>query len=189
MSELDSVLWPDPDRGPWVISAAFGTVNGRAECVGVEIRSYREPWRKGDVDQWLDGILPIRSGPDTALNEQEPKPLTAHVWRSVPIMTIVGQLRQTWADVALKRQPAARRRTWDATRPRQRRVTLGQVASVYNEAFQSGDASPNLAVVKRFPELTYKAAKRRVERARQEGLIPATTRGRARGSNTEGDVT
>ena len=33
--------WPDPIKGPWMIRFHWGEVDGRAECVGIDVRSFR----------------------------------------------------------------------------------------------------------------------------------------------------
>jgi len=57
--------------------------------------------------------------------------------------------------------------------------SLAEIARAYRAAWQSG-AAPTVAVAERF-SLSRSAAAKRVARARSAGLLPPTTRGRARG--------
>lgn len=173
-------LWPDPRRGPWLIEATFGTVDGRAECIGVSIRSHRDTWVA--TDDWLKGILPAGSGPEAAAEgSPDPLPITSQVLRSVPLLKIAADLRQQWADEVITAGRATERaiRAWK--RPRDRAsISLEDVARVYRDAWTRG-ASPTLTVADTF-HISRSAASKRVARARSAGLLPATRQGRASAS-------
>ena len=60
-------LWPDPEKGPWLLVLHLAPVSGRVECVGVEIRAFRHPGHpepselEGDFWQHARDILPVWS--------------------------------------------------------------------------------------------------------------------------------
>ena len=65
-----SRLWKDNDRRPWLLVADFAEIEGRIECVGMELRSYartREPKPqplRGDYDAyWTGEALAPPAGP------------------------------------------------------------------------------------------------------------------------------
>lgn len=77
---------------------------------------------------------------------------------------------------ATKRRPV----TGKDGRPLTPTEALEEVARVYREAWTAGHSKPTYAVKEAF-NLSYSAAAKRVARARDEGFLPKTTRGRAKG--------
>lgn len=179
----NSVLWPDPQTGPWWLMFRWAMVSGRPECVGVDIRSCRETGQ-----DWP---------PELPLWSQTPPTLTWEVWRSLPVPTIVRDLRQHFAQLDARwwremaedpamadnegdrmelRRSAAKAEARVAGATALPSSVYEEVARVYREAWQAGD-NPTQAVATHFT-LTASAAAKRVMRARQAGLLPATRKGK-----------
>jgi hypothetical protein len=165
------LLWPDVDNGPWLVSAAFGRVDGRAEVVGVTLESLGSP------------ALVRRFGDAGSPEQVLPHALTTDVWRRLPIGRLMAQARASWKDGLgrsglLLENPAAAE-AWE--RPRRRgQVDLAQVAEVYLRAQRVG-RPPTEAVRLAFGPMSKSAAAQRVSRARQQGLLAPTGRGRSSG--------
>lgn len=176
-----SVLWPDPLSGPWWISFRWAVTAGRIECVGVEARSCRE-----ENEDWP---------PELPSWSDEPPALTWDVWRSLPVPTMVRDLRQglanldaqwwrAWADdptLSADQDGRWRRRAAEAEARVAGPTALplsvyDEVARVYVAAWKAGKA-PTQAVAKHFT-ISASAAAKRVMRARQTGALPPTTRGK-----------
>ncbi len=172
-----AVLWPDSERGPWLIRLLWAPVVGRVECVGVEVRSYRET----DED-WP---------PELPRWDEDPPPLTTSLLRGVPLHTIVTDIRRQeaagsrelgqwmsdqpeFADAAAQDGIRRAMAAWDL--PRGAPEMLNETARVYSAAWRRGEA-PTKAVAARFV-ISESAAAKRVSRARAAGLLPPTTRGR-----------
>jgi hypothetical protein len=181
----DHLLWRDAHRVPWLIRVLWANVEGRLECAGFEIRSYRE-----GAQEWPPG-LPAR--------DQGPAILTTTTLRELPFATIVADLRREKARVHrgfidfLAAQPenqseadqAALRRLRSAgTR---RTAALADVAKVYRQAWQNG-RPPTRAVAAHF-KISQSAAAKRVSRARQAGYLPFTTQGKPGARRQEGAAT
>lgn len=177
----DAFLWPDAQKGPWLLRVAWANVRGRYECVGLEIRGYRES------DETWPPQLPHWS--------ESPEVLTASVLRQVPMGRIVDDLRDYWAKANRSFAIAA----FDPTATeeeaaiddelrvmgRQQAVAWGEsrtgltmledTAGVYTAAWRGG-LSPTKAVAAHFT-ISPSAAAKRVSRARAAGLLPPTKRG------------
>lgn len=128
---------------------------------------------------------------------QEPATLTWEVWRTLPVPTIVRDLRQHFAQLDARwwqemaedpamadneqdrmelRRSAAKARARVAGATALPNSVYEEVARVYREAWRAGD-NPTQAVAAHFT-LTASAAAKRVMRARQAGLLPATRKGK-----------
>jgi hypothetical protein len=180
------MLWPDPRKGPWLLTVTWGSVNGRVEVVGLEMRSAKRSGRPGEEDpleQRLGEWLPPTSRFDDNPTGREPVPVSAEAWRSVPVGRIVDELRAHAVRDREDLEPfygAEALRAW--RRPRSRTAaTLEDVAAIYRQAWQAGDRKPTTAVAERL-KIAHSTAAKRVQRAREAGLLPATTKGRAVGS-------
>jgi hypothetical protein len=183
-STQDALLWPDDQRGPWLIVVTWAGIAGRLEPVGLEIRGYRE----GD---WPT-VLPAR--------DQDPAILTTTTVRELPFATIVAELRRQRAaqhadfidflaaqpeNQAQADQESLRRLRSAGTR---RHAEVAEVAEVYRQAWEVNGLPPTRAVAAHFG-ISQSAAAKRVSRARQAGYLPLTTRGKPRAWPQEGVAT
>lgn len=183
MEHLESIRgeWVDPNGEKWAVDMLFVVLNGRAECVGLGIRSIT-PTEQG---RWrpVDG---------------EVRPIRAETLRSFT-MSVVEEARAQFAAVlgdkgalspGLDDRERERLRTAftashrsklvDADgKPVPTRDALAEVARIYGAAWRRGD-SPTKAVAEAF-KISKSAAAKRVARARAAGLLPPTEQGRARG--------
>jgi hypothetical protein len=168
-----SSRWPDTIQGPWHITSHFGIVNGRRECVGLDVRSFKEAG-EGEGKR----KVPLRPGASYQV-------VTASVIRSLPVATLVRSNRQGLADIAahVAADPAtsaenremlteraaelrsSTRRLYDAEH-------FAQVAAIYSKAWEAGDA-PTRAVAEQM-KATRSAAAKWVARARQLGMLGKT---------------
>lgn len=181
-----SRLWPDPERGPWLIRAMFARVDGRMEVVGLELRSARRADRDPktrelvDAEPHLAGVLPSQSWPHLEDRAgREPLPLRADVWRSVPVAQIASELRAAYVDVledsgALDAADARLRARWQGP-SEDRAATLEDVAAIYLDALDAGKP-PRMAVADKL-HLSKSAAAQRIARAREAGLLAPTRKG------------
>ena len=170
----DTRLWPNPHRGPWLVRVMWANVQGRLECAGLEIRSYRE-----GAQAWP---------PELPTRDQEPAILTTTVIRKLPFATIVADLRREKAKAHrafidfLAAQPEYESEADQAKLRRlrsagsRRASANAEVAQVYRQAWEDG-RPPTRAVAAYFT-ISQSAAAKRVSRARQAGYLPATTRGK-----------
>lgn len=200
------LLWPDPQRGPWLIRVWLRSQHGVPTPVGFSMTS------------WCDED-PATSGPHNALPDPDADVALPHidgrVMRGLPMGQLVGaareQLRARLADQARtgaqyvrelsNEKPAhgavaaARLQTrTEQTRDLRKALDSGrkgrdlgddhyrEVAAIYAEALQA-DRPPTKAVQEHYTVEKSSAAKK-VARARERGFLPKTTRGRA-GSVTE----
>lgn len=162
-------LWPHPKNGPWIVDLTWMEIDGRFECVGAAIRSCAVD--AGDMD--FTGDL---------------RPVTTTAWRDVPIAGIIDEERQLhhdWlASKAANPVPELRDKIerWSpVSRPGPRpKHNLGEVATVYTTAWRAG-TPPTKAVADEL-NVSRSAAAKLVARARTEGLLPATDKGRAQGA-------
>jgi hypothetical protein len=184
-----AVRWPDPKAGPWSISFTWAEIDGRYECVAVEIRGGHEPWRQRVNGQLVETIRPI---PGAALGG-----VTTELFRSIPIASLIGDARRDLLDMARqaadridelgKHEIAARLRAYgrkfgvsSAARGRPRLYDAdhyAEVARVYMAAYRSGE-HPRQAVAEQFGTSPSNAAKW-VAKARKDGLLEPTKPGRA----------
>lgn len=158
-------LWPDAKRGPWNLITSWTFVNGRMECVGVELRSYVADPEGVDVD-FAAAQKRSKSGP---------RAVTATTWRQVPIASIMSDEReQTVGWLAANDEQGAEQ--WGG---------LAEVANVYTAAWHAGQP-PTKSVAEHF-DITSSAAAKRVARARDAGLLPPTRAGLAEGARVPSD--
>lgn len=161
-------LWPDAARGPWAVVTHWTAIDGRAECVGIEVRSFRHdgetdnPWRQLPLQYETTGTV------------------TTSLVRGIPIAQVISDTRRAEAAGFQFDVPEQRDEAWAA----ERRVWQGlsryeEAARIYSEAYKAG-RSPTRAVARYF-QISYAAAAKLVVRARQHGLLPPTTPGRASG--------
>ena len=162
--DAEHVLWPDPDQGPWLVSARFQTIDGRMECIDIQLRAYRP----------TEMSLPLpEHGLATAF-------IDAKLWRSVPVASITHAMKDR---SRIRLAHLLEQQSEDPTVSAEA-VALGreildaleghtEVARVYLAA----TGAPTRAVASHF-SITQSAAANRVLRARKAGAIPPTTKGR-----------
>ncbi len=166
------LLWPDPERGPWLVRATFGKVGEATEVVGLSVRSLGAP----DLEERFRHAPPLEEG--------LPLPLTTEVWRALPVGRLMAQMKAGTKKALheaglLEGRPGSAAR-WTAPRRRDG-VDLARVAEVYLEAQRAG-CHPTEAVRTELGPMSKSAAAQRVSRARQAGLLGPTTRGRSSGA-------
>lgn len=168
--------WPDDD-GDLEVTLHFAEGEGRGECIGVDLRTFR----------WAGDPYPPRKLPGS-----EPRPLTTADLRGLRLGELVERGR---ASVFRALTEPSRDAEWDEApwaagqlepwqpRGRGRPPLYGpehfaEVARVYRDAFARG-RKPTRAVAQRF-SVTQATAAKWVARSRQMGYLPPTARGRAR---------
>jgi hypothetical protein len=155
-----TIRWPNRKRGPLEIAISWHDVEGRWEPTGTEIRS-------------LDGT------PLTAVRLRLP---WAQIWdaaRPGPMRTGTSYIEpesgkevSSWSELYGFAQPKRGRP------PKYGPEHFAKVAQVYSEA-HANRRTPTRAVAKHFKATESQAAKW-VARCRELGLLPKTTRGKAR---------
>jgi hypothetical protein len=179
-------LWPDPERGPWLVTARFARVDGRMEVVGLDLRSTRTvdlvDGQYVDAEPHLRHVLPPSSSAIENETGREPIPLKSEVWRKLPVAALAAELRAAWvaaledSGLLASNPRAAERWTGPADGGR---VTLEDVAAIYLAAQDAG--RPPTKTVAETLHLSHSAASTRVGRARAAGLLSPTTRGLSSG--------
>lgn len=163
-------LWPDPQRGPWLLTPTFADVKGRIEVVGLQMRSLgsRSSDRQRKTACW-----------DSRLDDELPVPLTPLAWR-LPVAQLTSAMRASYLSALeesglLAANPEAASK-W--VRPRRRGgVALERVAEVYIEASREGNPKP-LEAVMRLGPMSKSAAAQLVSRACDVGLLVRQGRGK-----------
>lgn len=191
-----SVLWPDPDQGPWLVKVWWRAQHGVPTPVGLSLTS----WTDDERASGPHNLLPSPTD-DVALPRVD-----GQLVRRLPVGELVettrtalqGVLTETLAGAVqhlVELQPAhravaeARLQNWteqtqdlrEALDSGRRGRDLGddhyrEVAAVYAQALQDG-RPPTKAVQEHFTVEKSTAAKK-VARARERGFLPKTTRGR-----------
>lgn len=180
------VTWsPGGGQGNWLIEVHFAEVNGRADCVGLTIRSYRTPDEKHPRAASFPTI------------DEATRVVTTALLKQVPTGRVINEaLRQAKTDSRMLRlaeeitkalggkdlrsskgRKDARRASKSFETAEQRKlgrpadVDYTKVAEVYLTAWR--DRKPPTKAVMNAFGLTYTSAAKRVLRAREKGLIPA----------------
>lgn len=167
--------WPDRETGPWRMRLDWLEVGGRLECVGLTLE---------------------------AADHESPTPLTTTVLRSIPLPQLVrdgsvgrrrllagfagkeGQVTETdWVPPFSNRREAHLSARGPGRKVEITEDFLKEVAEVYNEAFRARHA-PTAAVAQAFFK-SHSAASKWVAAARAAGLLAPTSKGRARGTDTQ----
>ncbi len=200
------VVWVDHKGRPWVLHFRFGTVEGRVEVVGVEVRSVR---RRGEV--WLADLLPpdvdlqVRGalGKDKSSREganadevawwvdsgdpeegeaedvsgRDPSPLTAEVWRQIKPGALIERVRA--ATIYKVDEAGGFQGNLEAER-----TWLGPRNRIRTHLgrvaalYLAAPTSARTRYVAEQMHISYATARNRVYRARQAGLLPPTGKGR-----------
>jgi hypothetical protein len=174
--ESSRVRWPDEADGPWAVSLSWREDGGSVVCTGLSLE-----------------LLP----------EQTPQPLTATLMRALPVAHIIsaaleerfdeagGRFAEAydsgedidvdprWVDSA--RASAKPWRDHRSGRPVELGEShYGEVAQIYSSALAAG-RSPLIAIERHWT-VSRPTASRWIAAARSAGLLPPTSRGRARGN-------
>jgi hypothetical protein len=179
--------WPDEDLGPWLLGLYWSEVEGRIECVGMELRSVRRP----AADEEAPGS-PWRGGRGRL---EIPSVLSTAVLRDLPLGRIVQDtkrsqagFRRWWAGLERerRRELLAKAKAWEghhAGGPRGYGYRhFEEVAAIYRAAqgpdAAPGRAKPTTAVAEHYG-VTKSTAAKWVARARspEMGLLPPARRG------------
>lgn len=181
-----SFRWPTK-AGPYTVTVHFDEIDGRPECVGLEM------WGKSTTT----GGSVARFAPGGGSVESPVTPLTAEALRSVPLGRLVAEARRRQAGLAdrLSRLGGAAgasgersKEVWAPRATRRRPIYDAahwrEVARIYNEAWQAGD-DPTSAVARHYYVSKSAAAKWVAKARNQMGLIPKTEKGRSRGATPE----
>ena len=176
------ILWPDPMKGPWHIGASFAEVDGRLECVGLDVRSFRARPVVKDGEAVMEYRPPLGGG--------QPRPVTANLFRSLPVAFLARTARRDLGDLAMyvADQPGrttAQRQTLRTVAGQlaesPRRVLdddhFARVAEIYRRAWSTGDSAPTKAVAEQM-KASRSAAAKWVARARAMGLLGETQQGK-----------
>lgn len=175
----NSKEWADPSGGHWMVDMDWAVIDGRAECVGLTLRSF--------VPAGADGVRPVRKS-------GELRPLRTEVLRAFTMSTIEesrSDIVQPLGSDGLWPEEVGLRKTFTAGRARRLvgasgetlppTEALAEVARIYTAAWQRGD--PPTAAVAEALSISRSAAGKRVARARAAGLLPPSPgQGRARGA-------
>lgn len=181
-----SLDWRDPHGRRWIVRTTWAEVEGRAEVIGIELRSHLGTrWGERGTSSYVVDV-PAEGA----------TPLTASIWRALNVGDIIqkqrkGQTRnlervvglpsdraEKWGeDLVAFRAPASKR----GGRPPLEPQHFVEVAGIYLETWRKGD-SPTKAVANHFGVAQSTAAKW-VMRAREMDLLGQTTPGKAGGGS------
>lgn len=178
-------LWPDSEHGPWEITLYWMNMDGETQVIGVDLRSFTGDWmgaRGGSRRKPLEPIGSDFVGMDASLwRTFRFREVADASWQHLLESTERRAARSSNPGVALKnlRLDLGSRRGGRGGRPPQLGPdTYAEVARVYGEA-RAQRRHPTKAVSKHFV-ISHSAAAKRVGRARALGLLPPTTRGKAK---------
>jgi hypothetical protein len=155
-------LWPDEQEGPWLLVLFWQVINGRAECVGMDLTSAQSPHVEA---------LGFHHRPEIGI------PLQTSTLRDLKLSELVADARAAIAELIVADQAPV----FTARQMRPRTVKrLETVAETYRRAWRQGKP-PVKAVAKRL-NVSNAAANSLVARARAVGMLPPTSPGVAAGS-------
>lgn len=189
------LLWRDPDGGDWLVQVHLAAIDGRAECVGIEFRSFGET----QLERWIHDELPEK-GESTGV-------VSASLIRTLPVGRLISEAKQTairHAELTANPQPLS-----EETRELERRSGVEGALDAFlasrairaraavlpalragrppiydpaeiAEVYLRGGAAPTLAVAEHF-HISRSAAAKRVARARESGFLDKTTQGKTSG--------
>jgi hypothetical protein len=178
--------WPDKDSGPWILRLAFGIVGDRPGVVGVELYAVDPAKIKKAALGWPQlGKQPVGAEAITTAGARIPlaEKLTEYLASTEYSDRIISQapsfpekLRKAARDrLRLLEDPVA----WHGPgRPAQYgREHWEQVAQIYTEALRAGESPTTAVQIKAV--VSQATARKWVARARELGLLPRTTQGKA----------
>ncbi len=155
-----SRLWPDEAEGPWLLSFRWQVIDGRAECVGLNITSTVTDREARDLDVEVS-IVPRRG-----------QPLKTIVLRDIRLAELLHEerVRHDHLAVAPDQPPKRLYQPPKEMRPATARK-LQLVAETYSSARASGAKSANAIVAEKL-KVSIGAASNLVNRARDAGFLP-----------------
>ncbi|MFJ1537726.1 hypothetical protein ACIODS_04210 [Micromonospora chalcea] len=176
-----TLLWPDQQDGPLVLTCHWAFIDGRAVMVGLDVRTFTET--DGQRQPGPGGVREVRIDDLTGLSIREIRELSRAKLAGMA-MTKAGATRRT-----AERAPYDQVVTALTTRgtPRRRRPPAGDVllrivADRYREALALGGTParrPAVYVTEQLREKGWEydgpAVRKLIQRARQQGLLPAAT--------------
>jgi hypothetical protein len=174
------VAWTDPTGRGWSLVFHFAEIDGVAEVIGLDVRGFRERAQTKPTD--ADGPHPLTASTLRALpfGAQADR---ARAWARTTRSTGFAKWRQELDEgirEELERQGAAfAEPEAKARRTRWTTGALQEAAHTYTTALAGGER-PTQAVADHFG-ISHSMAAKVVRRARDAGLLPETTQGRAAG--------
>jgi hypothetical protein len=200
-----SILWPDPHDGPWCLVGHWAEVDGRPECIGLEIWKRAAPDAQGKYRPLPGGPNGIKATDFRLPGGGERQGLMSALTRLWDVETKAGAALMDWAAREQKetllrwqrgeiaesealemlsdlRLEIVRAEEIHEPGPGRRRADDRQraeeVAEVYLQAARSpGRATPTKAVAQAF-NVSHSTATKWVASARRYGRLPATTAGK-----------
>jgi hypothetical protein len=192
----ETLRWRDRDGRDWLVQVQLAIVDGRAECVGLDLRSYRQ-----------DGVRLERFTHDDFPEKGEAAGVvTASLLRAFPVGRLIAEAKQTARILAeqdaepppvpdelreLERRAGVEGGAdyWRAFRAIQAHERLpalrGGRPPIYDleevaKVYLRGGATPTRAVAEHF-HISRSAAAKQVARARETGFLDKTTQGKTSG--------
>lgn len=182
------IQWPDPTHGPWAATVHWREIDGRLECIGLNI--------------WHGTTVGGDSMPD-----RTPTPITATNLREARLHDLLAAGRRKFVEERLQitRQapahaPAEGRGLIVADRRRVKRAAPGlkmgrpsysmdhweRVAAFYREAYLTSP-NPTADVALEF-SVNHSTAAKWVARCRKLQLLPKTTQGKSKAVDKRGET-
>lgn len=178
-----SRVWEAPDGSRWRVVTRWADIDGRAECVGLELHAIGDARVKSKLLRWFPMSVVEQARQSQASNAER----GARMARSG---AKVGRLTGEEYAAALDEQhkafvtPQGRRLLGEDGQPLPTADALAEVARIYRDAWAKR-RNPTKAVAEAL-SLSRSAAAKRVRRARDAGLLPETSRGRATAADETG---
>lgn len=177
-----TLLWPDQQDGPLVLTCHWAFVDGRALMVGLDVRTFTET--DGQRQPGPGGVREVRIDDLTGLSIREIRELSRAKLTGMAMTRLAETTRR-----AAERLPYDQVVTALTTRgtPRKRRppaddALLRIVADRYREALTLGGTParrPAVYVTEQLREKGWEydgpAVRKLIQRARQQGLLPPAT--------------
>lgn len=176
---MHSDRWPDPRRGPWVLRFHFASVNGRAECVGLDVRSFDFKEEESIAPRPPDAYKPVSIALLRSLRATQLAEARA-VQRD--LLAYTADLSKAGAKArraAAQQIPLFSPGELGGRPPKYGPEHFEKVANVYADALGRG-RTPTRAVARHF-DVSQTTAAKWVAKARELDLLGPTTKGKAGG--------
>jgi hypothetical protein len=192
----EALDWRDPEGREWLVRVHLASIDGRAECVGLELRSFRQD--DVGIERFSHDQLPEKA--------EATGVVTASLLRALPVGGLIAAAKRAarffaeqnaepqpvseeirelerlaWVGGALERLLAAKAERAREVLPALRggRPPIHNPAEIA-EVYLHGGATPTRAVAEHF-HLSRSAAAKQVARAREAGFLDKTTQGKTSG--------